>query len=594
MNIDLPVVGAWVWIAGAVAAILGFFSFDWRLRKLVSSLSETVESSFDTALSGPSRQIHILLERVAASRRQATLLLGVVTLAAALSVATSRLLPLAQPLIVYYVVAGAFVAGAAFRTARALTEVSRLEAEVRALLTTRTRIQKSVGDDVIDRQTIVQQAAIVREEDRFSRNLGAAFELKQIELAGTGIFRDLIWTMEPGVNLLLGRNGYGKSFLLRLLVSMLSNDAERLNQLAPPDDPSQRLRVLLLRDEEPASIERQGPRIDSDQGKIPVLAIPDSRFVNRARTSVGADDDGDFADLARHGAHHFLRDMSFDSTINTVLAQMCIEALEGKPRGELPSTPQLDLVARLVRDLSGEGFRFLRIEPAGNARFAIFVETDSSPGKPISIQQASQGTLSVVAICALIYQFLRRVHATKSEAELCVQPGIVVIDEVDAHLHPAWQRKIVHLLRTYFPKVQFILTAHSPLVVAGCGEGEVSVLRREADGLNVREFQRDFIGATPQDIYREVFEIKEADATYLGLQAQRPELQRLNRELEALRSSGADDEAFRDKERKVEAIRRTSDDQDTQMEVEALRRENEQLRRQIEALRISSTGSSAA
>lgn len=47
-------------------------------------------------------------------------------------------------------------------------------------------------------------------------------------------------------------------------------------------------------------------------------------------------------------------------------------------------------------------------------------------------------------------------------------PGIVLIDELDLHLHPKWQWKIVEALKTTFPKVQFIATTHSPIIIASC------------------------------------------------------------------------------------------------------------------------------
>ena len=46
--------------------------------------------------------------------------------------------------------------------------------------------------------------------------------------------------------------------------------------------------------------------------------------------------------------------------------------------------------------------------------------------------------------------------------------GIVIIDEVEQHLHPRWQRNIVRLLTECFPNVQFVLSTHSPLVASGC------------------------------------------------------------------------------------------------------------------------------
>ena len=61
------------------------------------------------------------------------------------------------------------------------------------------------------------------------------------------------------------------------------------------------------------------------------------------------------------------------------------------------------------------------------------------------------------------------------------EPGIVLIDEVDLHLHPHWQRRMMDNLSTCFPAVQFIATAHSPLVVQAAEGGNLAVLR-ERDG----------------------------------------------------------------------------------------------------------------
>lgn len=47
-------------------------------------------------------------------------------------------------------------------------------------------------------------------------------------------------------------------------------------------------------------------------------------------------------------------------------------------------------------------------------------------------------------------------------------PGIVLIDELDLHLHPKWQWKIVEALRVTFPEIQFIATTHSPIIISSC------------------------------------------------------------------------------------------------------------------------------
>lgn len=56
--------------------------------------------------------------------------------------------------------------------------------------------------------------------------------------------------------------------------------------------------------------------------------------------------------------------------------------------------------------------------------------------------------------------------------------GLVLIDEIDLHLHPKWQTEVVRNLRTIFPKMSFIATTHNPLTLLGAEKGEIHALRR--------------------------------------------------------------------------------------------------------------------
>ena len=58
-------------------------------------------------------------------------------------------------------------------------------------------------------------------------------------------------------------------------------------------------------------------------------------------------------------------------------------------------------------------------------------------------------------------------------------PGIVLIDEIDLHLHPRWQWKIIDALKNTFPRVQFIVTTHSPVIIASCKEEKLITLQLE-------------------------------------------------------------------------------------------------------------------
>lgn len=59
-------------------------------------------------------------------------------------------------------------------------------------------------------------------------------------------------------------------------------------------------------------------------------------------------------------------------------------------------------------------------------------------------------------------------------------PGIVLIDEIDMHLHPNWQWRVVKALQTAFPEIQFIATTHSPIIMASC-KGENMIILNPVD-----------------------------------------------------------------------------------------------------------------
>ena len=83
------------------------------------------------------------------------------------------------------------------------------------------------------------------------------------------------------------------------------------------------------------------------------------------------------------------------------------------------------------------------------------------------------------------------------------RPGILLIDEVENHLHPTWQRRVIPALLEFFPGLQVFATTHSPFVVAGLRSGQVHMLKRETDGeITASTNQRDIVGWTTDEILR--------------------------------------------------------------------------------------------
>lgn len=84
-------------------------------------------------------------------------------------------------------------------------------------------------------------------------------------------------------------------------------------------------------------------------------------------------------------------------------------------------------------------------------------------GQTLNIEQLSDGEKCILA---MLGDLARRLALANPHSKEPLQGGgIVLIDEIELHMHPSWQRKILPLLHETFPKIQFIVTTHSPQVL---------------------------------------------------------------------------------------------------------------------------------
>jgi len=132
--------------------------------------------------------------------------------------------------------------------------------------------------------------------------------------------------------------------------------------------------------------------------------------------------------------------------------------------------PQLDAVREAVTRLL-PGFTRLRVD-----RKALRMAVDKG-GETFFLDQLSDGERTLLAMVADIAR--RLAIANPGAADVLGCEAIVLIDEVELHLHPAWQRAVPRALRRVFPGVQFVLTTHSPQVI---GEVPTRCVRLLRDG----------------------------------------------------------------------------------------------------------------
>jgi len=129
-----------------------------------------------------------------------------------------------------------------------------------------------------------------------------------------------------------------------------------------------------------------------------------------------------------------------------------------KNRDQILNDPQYFAVLHALERFM-PGYNGLRIER--RPRMQMLIDKN---GQSFNILQLSQGERSLLA---LVGDIARRLAIMNPGLERPLDgEGVVLVDEIDLHLHPRWQRTIVRHLRETFPNCQFIVTTHSPLVIS--------------------------------------------------------------------------------------------------------------------------------
>lgn len=283
-----------------------------------------------------------------------------------------------------------------------------------------------------------------------------------------------------GWTVLVGRNGAGKTTLLRAIALALAGPSIAPTLIAGPANwvtagrqqggieldlavdpldvfakgfeppPSDIYAGLIFNDSgvsAESNVGRNGPWQDNPSGWLSVAYGPYRRL--------GAGTSMPQARPVSRLAGLFREDMSLSEGVSWLIG-VHLRAQEKRPGASELRDKVLALLGdellpdeRQIRDVDAEG---------------LWVEHD---GVRLPLREMGDGYRSVGA---LIADLLKHIHAVYGDIPLdgdrpvVTVPGVVLIDEIEAHLHPAWQQSIGDWLRGHFPRIQFIVTTNSPFV----------------------------------------------------------------------------------------------------------------------------------
>ena len=321
--------------------------------------------------------------------------------------------------------------------------------------------------------------------------------LDGIALQNIGPFDRLELDFNFGRNILLGDNGCGKSTILRAIALAFVGS----------DGTTQAAQDLLRAGKKHGSITL---RVGNDQFRTDLINVGHRVIVDA--TSISPVQGGRSLALGfpplRGAINHQIEGPSSQKHSNPViedllpllnnriddrfnnLKQWLISVAilaDGRGRKAEQNRQLLDTFFEIIRKLTpGVTFEY---KGYTDDPWDIKIETQDGV---VSIGFISQGMSSIFAWVGTLLRRLYDIYPDSEEPER--ENCIVLIDEIDAHLHPEWQSELLYLLRETFPEIQLIATTHSPLIVANAKEGEVFHLERVDSAVVVKRIGQSFKG----------------------------------------------------------------------------------------------------
>ena len=184
----------------------------------------------------------------------------------------------------------------------------------------------------------------------------------------------------------------------------------------------------------------------------------------------------------------------------------------------LESNPELDTVylamEKCLTNLSGYSDVKIRYN-MGTQELDVYYSEQDKQRMRSPLNQLSDGYKGMISLVADIAYRMATLNPQLGTEVLSKGDGVVLIDEVDLHLHPAWQQKVIDNLMNIFPKVQFIVSTHAPAIISSVktdklrilSNKEVCMTANQVYGKDVNSVMKEIMGVNDRpDQFVELFE----------------------------------------------------------------------------------------
>ncbi len=328
----------------------------------------------------------------------------------------------------------------------------------------------------------------------------------RLELHNIGPIADTAFEFDPRVNVLIGPNNSGKTTALLALAYLLVDGL--------------RLPERLLTSQSWYKIEFDGGQAKAKfrEGGLDDVEMRDAfgyrAYIPAMRLATNFHSEGPGQTRkqqgikpAKVGQAEDIQEKALWSD-DKLLVQQMVDLDYRAYRESRPNIRELlNLSAALASEIT-EGFP-LEFAGIGEDKIGLFPRF-KTPDGIVPMGFLSQGTQSLIQWSAQLVIGFARYHAFPESFE--DKKGVLLIDEIDAHLHPSWQRRVLPALTKKFPALQIVCAAHSPMTIAGLHAGQIQLLRRNSEGgISVSRNAADIIGWSADEIYSTFLDVDPTD-----------------------------------------------------------------------------------
>lgn len=332
-------------------------------------------------------------------------------------------------------------------------------------------------------------------------------KIEKIKIQHIKCFEDVDITFEPSVNttVLIGTNGKGKSTILQLIALGLSG----INNVPFPynwkdvvkkNSPQGFFEIDVLFDNKPIhlkfEIDSKDDSITCIEGTDQLESIRDTFMllaygVNR---SIKLEETKPYKAIepiaTLFGENGYLKHIKISANYEYVRQDQNFKTIQA-------------LINKVLQEANGDEKVILTHYDSSSFYFT----TPSNPDKSIPIEALSEGFKStLVWLFDAIIRIVEKGGSLENASEIT---GVILLDEVDLHLHPTWQRTILQSVENLFPNIQFIVTTHSPFVVQSAKKECLIALEMEKGSDNVIVVDKNITSELSYNaIVREIFNIR--------------------------------------------------------------------------------------